>query len=72
MRSIDDILFSLIILQGLCNSTGKMWRCLPTQYYLIEIVIPQEQVNTIIKTSKSDELQHDLYIIILCLINSIS
>ena len=45
LKSIDDLLFSLLILKGLSNSSGQIWRCLPTQLYAIEITLPSDHVS---------------------------
>ena len=37
---MDTILFSLLILGGLCDSKGRVWRCHPNQLYAIEITLP--------------------------------
>ncbi|XP_019854153.1 PREDICTED: E3 ubiquitin-protein ligase RNF213-like [Amphimedon queenslandica] len=42
LHSIDDILFSIIILQGLSDSRGQIWRCRSTHFYAIEMTIPSE------------------------------
>ena len=47
---MDTILFSLLILGGLIDSQGKVWRCHPNQLYAIEVTLPnkinlQENVN---------------------------
>jgi hypothetical protein len=40
LRKAEDILFSLLVLGGLTNSLGMVWRCIPTQVYAVEITIP--------------------------------
>ena len=40
---MDTILFSLLILGGLIDSQGKVWRCHPNQFYAIEVTIPNEK-----------------------------
>lgn len=37
---MDTILFSLLILRGLFDSQGRVWRCHPSQLYAIEITSP--------------------------------
>ncbi|XP_019856423.1 PREDICTED: uncharacterized protein LOC109584956 [Amphimedon queenslandica] len=40
LRSIDDIIFSLLILGGLTDSKGNVWRTHPSQLYAIELTLP--------------------------------
>lgn len=42
---MDTILFSLLILRGLCDSKGWMWRCHPNQLYAIESTLPKRDGN---------------------------
>lgn len=43
---VDTILFSLLVLRGLCDSQGRMWRCHPNQLYAVEVTLPRnEQAN---------------------------
>lgn len=37
---VDTILFSLLILRGLCDSQGRVWRCHPNQFYAVEVTVP--------------------------------
>ncbi len=37
---VDTILFSLLVLRGLCDSQGRMWRCHPNQLYAVEVTLP--------------------------------
>ena len=37
---MDTILFSLLILRGLCDSQGRVWRCHPNQFYAVEVTLP--------------------------------
>ena len=37
---VDTILFSLLILRGLCDSQGRVWRCHPDQLYAVEVTLP--------------------------------
>lgn len=37
---VDTILFSLLILRGLCDSQGRVWRCHPNQLYAVEVTLP--------------------------------
>ena len=39
---VDTILFSLLVLQGLSDSQGRVWRCHPTQLYAIEVTLPEQ------------------------------
>ena len=45
LHSVDDILFSIIILNGLSDSRGHIWRCHFSHFYVIELTIPYEKVN---------------------------
>ena len=45
LRSIDDIVFSLLILGGLTDSRGNVWRRHPSQLYAIELTLPSNKVN---------------------------
>ena len=42
---VDTILFSLLILRGLCDSQGNVWRCHSNQLYLIEITLLEAIVS---------------------------
>ena len=37
LSDVDTLLFSLLILKSLTDSNGKIWHCLPLQYYVIEV-----------------------------------
>ena len=37
---MDTILFSLLVLRGLSDSQGRVWRCHPNQLYAIEVTLP--------------------------------
>ena len=43
---VDTILFCLLVLRGLSDSQGRIWRVHPTQFYAIEVTLPEhlEQV----------------------------
>ena len=41
---MDTILFSLLILRGMSDSHGRMWRCHPAQLYAIEVSVPDSKV----------------------------
>lgn len=41
---VANILFCLLILRGISDSQGKVWRCHPSQFYAVEITFPQKQV----------------------------
>lgn len=41
LSEVDTILFSLLILRGLCDSQGRVWRCHPNQLYAIEVTKPK-------------------------------
>ena len=38
---VDTILFCLLVLRGLSDSQGRVWRCYPTQLYTIEVTLPE-------------------------------
>ena len=40
---VDTILFCLLILRGLGDSQGRVWRCHPTQLYAIEVTLLEQQ-----------------------------
>lgn len=40
---MDTILFSLLILRGLCDSQGRVWRCHPNQFYVVEATLPDRE-----------------------------
>ena len=40
---MDTILFSLLVLRGLCDSQGRMWRCHPNQLYAVEVTMPRKE-----------------------------
>ena len=44
LREVDAILFSLLILSGLTDSKGRVWRCHPSQMYAVEVTLPEIQV----------------------------
>jgi len=37
LSKVETVLFSLVILGGLCDSKGRMWRCHERQMYAIEV-----------------------------------
>ena len=39
---VDTILFCLLVLRGLSDSKGRVWRCHPTQLYAIEVTLPEQ------------------------------
>ena len=41
---MDTILFSLLILCGLTDSQGRVWRCHPGQLYAVELTLPEKEV----------------------------
>ena len=45
LHSVDIILFSLLILRGLRDSQGNMWRCLTSQLYAVEVTKYGNQVS---------------------------
>ena len=36
---MDTILFSLLVLRGLVDSHGRVWRCHPNQLYAVEVTL---------------------------------
>ncbi len=42
---MDTILFSLLILRGLCDSQGRVWRCHPNQLYAVEVTLPRGETS---------------------------
>ena len=36
LDNVDALLFSMLVLKGLVDSSGKIWRCFPQQLYLVE------------------------------------
>ena len=44
LKSIDDILFSVLILGGLSDASGRTWRCHPSQLYALEVTVPEREV----------------------------
>ena len=45
MCEVDTILFSLLILRGLCDSQGRVWRCHPNQFYAVEVTKPKRDLD---------------------------
>jgi len=43
-NDVASILFCLLILRGISDSQGRVWRCHPSQLYAVEITFPQQQV----------------------------
>ena len=44
LSEVDTILFSLLILGGLTDSQGRVWRCHSGQLYAVELTLPEKQV----------------------------
>ena len=42
LHEVDTILFSLLILRGLNDSQGRVWRCHPSQLYAVEVTLPKK------------------------------
>ncbi len=38
---MDSLLFSLLILQTICDSKGQLWRSDSLHLYVVEVTIPQ-------------------------------
>ena len=47
LAKVDTILFSLLILHGLSDSQGHIWRCHPTHLYAVEVTLPENAVSKI-------------------------
>ena len=45
---VDTILFSLLILQGLSDSQGRVWKSNPSQCFVVEATMPQKKVRQLI------------------------
>ena len=45
LAEVDTILFCLMILRGLSDSRGNVWRCHPCQLYVAEVTIPDSVVS---------------------------
>ena len=54
---VDSILFCLLVLQGVCDSQGNVWRCHPAHLYMIESTIPKVW-GTQIDRHTSRHVQH--------------
>ena len=35
----------MLVLHGLCDSQGRVWRCDPHQYYAIEVTLPVMEIT---------------------------
>ena len=44
-------MFSLLILQAVCDSQGRIWRCHPAHLYAIEVTIPKVTLTLILVIS---------------------
>ena len=58
---VDSILFCLLVLQGVCDSQGNVWRCHPAHLYMIESTIPK--VGAQIYRHTTRHVQHVMYTI---------
>ena len=45
LHEVDTILFCLLVLRGLSDSQGRVWRCHPSQLYTVEVTLPEQQVG---------------------------
>ena len=45
LPKVDCLLFSLLILNGLSDSRGRVWRCQSGQLYMVEVTIPENTVR---------------------------
>ena len=61
---VDSILFCLLVLQGVCDSQGNVWRYHPAHLYMIESTIPKVHGDTHADTS-AIHVQHTYKNIIL-------
>ena len=51
LLEMDCILFSLLILKGICDSKGHVWRCHPSHLYVVEVTLPEDVVRVSIRVS---------------------
>ena len=47
VNDIGTILFSMMILRGLQDSEGNIWRCRLKNLYLIEVTVPDTGTNAV-------------------------
>ena len=47
VNNIGSILFSMMILCGLQDSEGNIWRCKLKNLYLIEVTVPDTEPNSV-------------------------
>ena len=47
LRQVDSVLFSLLILQGISDSQGRIWRCHPAHLYAIEATVLKVKNNNL-------------------------
>ena len=40
ISQVSTIIFNLLVLGGIRNSQGKVWRCHPDQLYVVEVSLP--------------------------------
>ena len=46
LLQVDTLLFSLLVLRGLRDSRGRVWRCHCSQLYAVEVTIPVHLVGS--------------------------
>ena len=44
LHQVDSLLFSLLVLKGLTDSHGHIWRCLSHDIYVVEVTFPVHEV----------------------------
>lgn len=49
---MDTILFSLLILQSVCDSLGRVWRIHPNQLYAVEVTLPNSHKDGVRQTER--------------------
>ena len=52
LAEVDTILFCLMILSGLSDSRGNVWRCHRRQLYVAEVTIPDSMVSCLTLINK--------------------
>ncbi len=49
LAEVDCILFSLLILSGLSDSRGLVWRSHTSHLYVVEVTLPEKLVSACMK-----------------------
>ena len=55
LKEVDCHLFSLLILKGLSDSRGNVWRCHPNQFYMVEVTVPTKNKVSLYKSKMYTE-----------------